>query len=176
MDYSLCPVYVVSILNFSIHHETEKSLENGLVSRYDIRNAQSGEQMTEALHFVYLELGRLKVNVDEPHKCKTLLEQFAYSTKYMHELPERPEGFDNPLLIDLYNATEFANWSPEKQQEYDSTMRTELDIIAEKEYVREEAHDEAHMEDAKRMLAKGYDIDEISEITSLSVDQINALK
>lgn len=176
MDYSLCPVYVVSILNFSIHHETEKSLENGLVSRYDIRNAQSGEQMTEALHFVYLELGRLKANVDEPHKCKTLLEQFAYSTKYMHELPERPEGFDNPLLIDLYNATEFANWSPEKQQEYDSTMRTELDIIAEKEYVREEAHDEAHMEDAKRMLAKGYDIDEISEITSLSVDQINALK
>ena len=176
MDYGLCPVYVVSILNFSISHETEKSLENGLVSRYDIRNAQSGEQMTEALHFVYLELGRLKAKVDEPHKCKTLLEQFAYSTKYMHQLPERPEGFDDPLLVDLYNATEFANWSPEKQQEYDSTMRTELDIIAEKEYVREEAHDEAHMEDAKRMLAKGYDIDEISEITSLSVDQINALK
>ena len=114
--------------------------------------------------------------MDESHKCKTLLEQFAYSTKYMHQLPERPEGFDDPLLVDLYNATEFANWSPEKQQEYDSTMRTELDIIAEKEYVREEAHDEAHMEDAKRMLAKGYDIDEISEITSLSVDQINALK
>jgi hypothetical protein len=114
--------------------------------------------------------------VDEPNKTKTLLEHFDYLRKYMHQLPERPEGFDDPLLVDLYNATEFANWSPEKQQEYDSIMRTELDIIAEKEYVREEAHDEAHMEDAKRMLAKGYDIDEISEITSLSVDQINALK
>ena len=176
MDYGLCPVYVVSILNFSISHETEKSLENGLVSRYDIRNAQSGEQMTEALHFVYLELGRLKANVDEPHKCKTLLEQFAYSTKYMHELPERPEGFDNPLLVDLYNATEFANWSPEKQQEYDSTMRTELDIIAEKAYAREEAREEEREKSHQKLVAvgmslikeKGMSIDEVCHFTGLS--------
>lgn len=154
MDYGLFPVYVVSIVNFSIPHQSYDSLENGLVSRYDIRNVRSGEPMTEALHFVYLELGRLNASVDEPHKCKTLLEQFAYSTKYMHELPQRPEGYDDPLLVELYDATEFANWSPGKQQEYDSIMRTELDIIAEKAYVREEGLAEGRAEERERSIQK----------------------
>ena len=187
MDYGLCPVYVVSILNFSIRHMTEESLEHGLVSRYDIRNAISGEQMTEALHFVYLELGRLKAKFGEDHKCKTLLEQFAYSTKYMHKLPERPEGFDDPLLIELYNATEFANWSPEKQQEYDSTMRTELDIIAEKAYAREEGLEEGRAKGlaegraeererlAKKLLEEGVDHGIICRSTGLTPEQLDSI-
>ena len=187
MDYGLFPVYVVSILNFSIPHKDEKSLENGLVSRYDIRNAASGEPMSESLHFIYLELGRLKAKLGEDGKCKTLLEQFAYSTKYMHEIIERPDTFNDPLLIDLFNASEFANWPPEKQAKYDKTMRTELDIIAEKAYVREEGLAEGRAEGraeekkaltaehAKKMKAESIPPEVISRVTGLGLEEIAAL-
>ena len=187
MDYGLFPVYVVSIVNFSIPHKEEKSLEGGLVSRYDVRNPASGELMTESLHFVYLELGRLKARLGESAKCKTLLEQFVYSTKYMHEIKERPEGFDDPLLIDLYNASEFANWSPDKQAKYYRTMRTELDIIAEKAYAREEGLAEGRAEGraeekialtaehVRKMKAEGISPEVIGRITGLDAEELAML-
>ena len=77
MDYTLMPIYVISLLNFCIGHENDEALENGLVSRYAIRSGSNGEMMTSALQFVYLELGRLRVSKDESQKCRTLLEKFA---------------------------------------------------------------------------------------------------
>lgn len=41
------------------------------------------------------------------------------------------------MLKRLYNAAEFANMTIEQQTEYERIMRTELDIIAEKNYARE---------------------------------------
>ena len=146
MDYGLMPVYVISLLNFSIRHENGQALENGLVSRYSLRNDRNGELMTEALQFVYLELGRLKTGRDEPQKCRTLLEKFAFSLKYMHELPERPLSFDEDVLKMLYDAAEFANMPVERQTDYEIVMRTELDIIAEKNYARETGHAEGRAE------------------------------
>jgi len=180
MDYGLMPVYVISLLDFSIRHESGDVLENGLVSRYAIRNARNGELMTEALQFVYLELGRLKMTKDEPQQCRTLLEKFAFSLKYMHELPERPVGFEEDILKMLYNAAEFANMPVERQTEYEIVMRNELDIIAEKNYAREEGRSEGraevHKEVAAKLLAKGLNVSEIAEITGLSKEEIEELR
>ena len=142
MDYGLLPVYVVSILNFSIAHTSDDIMEENLISRYDIRSGRNGELMTDSLHFVFLELGRLKVKKGDTLKCKTLLEKLAYSLKYMHEMEERPRSFKEDVLKMLFDASEFANMDPWQQYEYDNVMRTELDIIAEKAYAREEGYNE----------------------------------
>ena len=81
MDYSLLPIYVVSFVNFTIEHEKEEILQEGLVSRYSICSPKTGELMTDSLQFVYLELGRLGVNFGEHGKCHNLVEQLAYSMK-----------------------------------------------------------------------------------------------
>ena len=176
MDYGLMPIYVISLLNFSIDHDSDGALENGLVSRYAISNNCNGELMTNALSFIYLELGRLKVTKDEPEKCRTLLEKFAFSLKYMHVLPDRPANFDEGILRKLFSAAEFANMTIEQQTEYDIVMRTELDIIAEKNYARETGHaegraeglaegkTEARKEIAERMKAEGLSEDLIQRI------------
>ena len=65
MNYALNPVYVISILNFKMPHEDENTLEEGMISRYDLRSPRTGEMMTDALHFVYLELGRLRWKENE---------------------------------------------------------------------------------------------------------------
>ena len=180
MDYGLMPVYVISLLNFSIKHQSTDVLENGLVSRYAIRNALNGELMTEALQFVYLELGRLKMTKDEPQKCRTLLEKFAFSLRYMHELPERPVGFEEDILKMLYDAAEFANMPVERQTEYEIVMRNELDIIAEKNYAREEGRAEGRAENsreiASKMLAMGLTPEQASQATGLAVEEVKGLK
>lgn len=135
--------------------------------------------MTEALQFVYLELGRLKMTKDEPQKCRTLLEKFAFSLRYMHELPERPVGFEEDILKMLYDAAEFANMPVERQTEYEIVMRNELDIIAEKNYAREEGRAEGRAEavkdTARKMLAKGISAADISDVTGLSEQEIAGL-
>ena len=142
MDYSLNPVYVISILNFQVPHEDENTLEEGMISRYDLRSPRTGEMMTDALHFVYLELGRLRWKENEQDKCRTLLEKLAFSLRYGHLQDQRPTSFKGELLQLLYDATAFANMDERQLLNYNKVMRTELDILAWKEYARKEGFEE----------------------------------
>ncbi len=69
------------------------------------------------------------------------------------------------------------------KQEYDSTMRTELDIIAEKAYAREEGLEEGRAEGraeerervAKKLLEEGLDHGIICRSTGLTPEQLDSL-
>ncbi|MBR1744842.1 MAG: hypothetical protein IJ734_02445, partial [Fibrobacter sp.] len=124
-----------------------------------------------------------------------LLERFAYSLKYMHELQQRPEGFEDEMLRELYDAAEFANMDIAKQTKYETYMRTELDIIAEKAYARDEGlaegeakgratgleegraegAREAALETARRMRADGLQVEVVAKYTGLSAEVIGSL-
>ena len=187
MDYRLNPVYVISILNFKLPHERTDTLEEGLISRYDIRSERSGELMTDALHFVYLELGRLRWNKDEWAQCGSLLEQLAFSLKYGHLLGERPVTFEDELLRLLYDATEFARMEPGQIRILNAIMTTELDIIAQRAFARkegrqeglEEGRQEGREEERRAVVLKSLELglspETISQITGLTVDEVNAL-
>ncbi len=175
MDYSLNPVYVISMIDFSLPHESDKALEQEYISRYEIRNGRNGEILTRSLNFVFLEMGRLELEPGEPNKCKNLLEKFIFSMKNMHMLTERPESFDDPLLVDLFNATELASMSVQKRQNYDRELLQELDKMCEVSFARKEGKAEGKAEIAKTMLSKGLDIKLVSECTGLTDEEINAL-
>ena len=196
MDYSLKPVYVVSIVNFALPHESDEALEDGLVSRYEIRNGHNGELMTDALSFVFLELGRLRWKLDEADKCGSLLEQFAHAMKYMHLQDERPQGFRDPLLDMLYKATEMAGMTIEERTKIDMLMTTQLDINGYINYAekkgreegfaegraegREEGRTEGREEErravAQQLLALGIPADTIVKATGLSPEDISKLE
>lgn len=176
MDYSLKPVYVVSMVNFTLRHQNEDAIEHGYISRYDLRNGQNGELMTDSLHFVFLELGRLELKDTEADKCSTLLERFVFSLKYMHTLKAKPQSFEDDLLNRLYNATELATMTVTTRQNYDKIMWTEIDQIATTAFAVEKAKEEGKTEEkvevAKAMLAKKYSVKDIAEITGLSPEEI----
>ncbi|MBP5539601.1 MAG: PD-(D/E)XK nuclease family transposase [Bacteroidales bacterium] len=179
MDYSLRPVYVLSFLNFALEHENEKALDadNGLISRYAVRNDNNGELMTDALHFVYVEMDRFPYKENEEDKCNTLLEKFVFSMKYMHTLKARPVSFTEDLLRLLYHATELGSMTIEQRERYEETMRNELDISLEKRYVKEEAFKEGLAEGeakgreiAQKMLDEGLDAELILRLTGIKID------
>ncbi|MBO4447039.1 MAG: Rpn family recombination-promoting nuclease/putative transposase [Bacteroidales bacterium] len=179
MDYSLMPVYVVSFLNFTLPHESEDALEEGLLSRYCLRCDGNGEPMTGALKFVYLELERLKWGKDKAMKCTTLLEQFAWSLKYMHTVDKVPENFEDEFIRKLYERSAFANMSVADQHKYEEIMRTEIDILAQKAWARAEGRAEGLAEGrndiARRLRDIKVPVEQISQATGLSIEQIAAL-
>ena len=102
----------------------------------------------------------------------------------MHELEERPENFDEGILKKLFSAAEFANMTIEQQTDYEIVMRTELDIIAEKNYARETGRAEGRAEGAAKtsreiaakMLAMGLSPEQISQATGLTDEEIKGSK
>ncbi len=84
---------------------------------------------------------------------------------------------------ELYDAAEFANMDIAKQTKYETYMRTELDIIAEKAYARDEGEAkgraegarEATLETVSRMLAEGLSVEMAAKCTGLSREDIASL-
>ncbi len=176
MNYSLTPVYVLSLVNFALDHENDDALEDdGLISRYSVRNDRNGELMTDALHFVYVEMGRFPYTKDEAEKCATLLEKFIYSMKYIHQLRSRPKNFEGELLDMLYTASEKAKMTITELQKYDKTMYTELDRLAQLEFAEQRGEKkglEKGMNTAKEVFAKrlqkaGFSPEQIEELTAM---------
>lgn len=183
MDYSLHSVYVISIVNFCIPHANAAILEEGLVSRYSVCNPNTGEPMTDALQFVFLELGRLKWGPGEEDKCETLLEQFAFAARYMHTQASCPERFTDPLIRKLYEAAELAGMTREQRTKIDAIMTTQLDINGwinhayDKGLAEGEAKGEAKgkAEVAAAMLKLGIAPEVIIQVTGLTAEEIQAL-
>lgn len=154
-----------------------------MVSRYEIRNRRNGEQMTGALNFVFLELGWLKAGGNEPGKCRTAVERLAWSLKYMHVSDGRPETFEDDVLKQLYDSSEFASLSVKQQLEYEEKMFNWLDVNGIKEYAREEGLAEGRAEGAsarteeiaRNFREMGIPIDQIAQATGLTPAQIQAL-
>ena len=138
-NYRLNPVYMVSILNFALPHDGLEDLREGLVSSYSVRSdGKSGEQMTDALHFVFLELPRLNVDRDHPERCRTMLEKIAFAFRHIPFLQERPESFSGEFFEHLFHASELAGMSLDERNQYDKDMTTEIDKIAQLDYAMEQ--------------------------------------
>jgi len=183
MDYSLKPVYVLSFINFKLKHETLDAIEDGYVSRYELRNRHNAELMTPALNFVFVEMGRMELKSSDKEKCKTLLERFVFSLKYMHTFTTEPDGFQDELLKKLFHASRVANMTVTERENYQKAMRTEIDRYAELAYAHKEGHEEGHKQGlqegriltAKAMLADGIPAEKIMAYTGLTAEELESL-
>ena len=182
MDYSLKPVYVISLLNFSLKHESEEDLEDGYISRYELRNSRTVESFTSALNFVFLEMGRLPFEADEEERCRTRLEKFVFAFKYMHTFTEFP-FMEDPMLGKLASAAELANLPVERLNKYEKDMITELDRELQKEFAVEKGREEERakhhaeiLQIAKNFLTLGLSVEDVARNTGLSPEEISSIK
>ena len=192
LSYRLKPVYVVSILNFALRHDAGTVLEDGLVSRYELRERSSGEVMTDALHFVFLELGRMDFGADHPERSRTTLEKLAFSLKYIASLQRRPDEMLEEIFKRLFDAAELAAMDAQTRKKVDKAMTTKIDILQgiQNSYVDGyEAGEKSGMEKGEQKGAKNQawetaralldlDVEEdiIVKSTGLSPEEVRSLK
>ena len=163
-SYHLVPVYVISIINFKLKHGKGASLRDGILSSYSIRSDQDGECMTDALHFLYLELPRLEYGKDEAFRCKTMLEKIAFVFRHSSFLEERPAELSEDLFKRIFHAAEVANMTAEQFMQYQSNMLASIDLLAQKDYAFEQGQREATAAIYRKLQESGMDPEQIRNI------------
>lgn len=186
--YSLSPVYIIAILNFSFTHE-EDFPEDRYISSYHIREDETNELFNKTLNFTFIEMGRFK---KEESECVTVLDKLTYSLKHMHTLNAPPSFFDESFFRDLYYLSELNNFDAEEIRNYMRSLFAASDYANTIDYAREngiaigEERGEArgiaigearrNAEFAAAMLADNVAVETICKYTGLTPEEVNALK
>ena len=63
IDYTLSSLYVISLLDFELEHDSPA--EDKFVWRYSLRENETGETMTKALNFTFVELSKFNKKESE---------------------------------------------------------------------------------------------------------------
>ena len=113
-DYDLKPVTVVAILNFRFDHSDDWPTDR-FISSYRLREDSIHEKMTDALRFVFLELGRFNKKIWE---LETVADKWIYLLKHMHEMEEIPKKFSDPLFTRLFLLAKIGSFTAEELRMY----------------------------------------------------------
>ena len=136
-------------------------------------------------------------------ECETNLERWIYTLKNMNKLEEMPFLADNPVFRHLADVADISALSQGERLKYDESIKTMRDHISAYETAinkgrreglaegeakgrseglneglskgKMEGVKEERMQTARRMKAKGFTLDVISEMTGLSPEEITSL-
>ena len=176
-EYGFAPVYFIGIMRFSLHPDSKECLY-----RYSLKEDNSGELMTDHLHYIFLEVTKCRLASKAP-----LIEKVGYALNHMAEFKERPEGFDGEFFDLLFKSADFHTFAPEEKIKYHYDMTTERDIRNQIKYAHDEGkadgkaeglaegRDEERQRIAKAMLADGLAPEQVARYSGLTPEQLEKL-
>ena len=137
--------------------------------------------MTDKLEFVFVEVAKFNKREDE---LETDLDKWLYLLKNMSTLLERPAALRDRVFGRLFDVAEYARLDDEERKNYVEAMNTARDTYNQIAYAhetghkegREEGREEKAYEIARKMIAKGLDVDTIAELTGLTKEEILTLE
>ena len=181
-DFNLKPVMVVAILNFKFDH-TERWPQDRYHSSYRLREDCSNEVMTDALRYVFLELGRFRKHLWE---LETAFDKWMYLFKHIHEMVDIPAIFQTSEFNRLFILSKIGNFTAEEQKEYEKSLMHMSDYYniinsAEKiarEEGREQGREEGSMlkavEIGRKLMDNGMSQEEAAAFVGVPVESLRA--
>lgn len=177
-QFAFKPVYFIGIMRFSLHPDDKRFLFS-----YCLKERETGETMTDDLHYIFLEVEKCR-----PAPDASLVEKVGYALNHLPSLDGKPAGFDEEIFDLLFSSADLHNFAPEDKIKYLNDMTTERDIRNQIAFAkdkgfeegrvegREEGETKKQLEIARDMLGDNLDIGFIAKYTKLSEEQIKALK
>ena len=162
-DFSLDGVFFLGILDFE--YEQDEMTEH----RYQLLETKTLKQMTDKLEFVFVEVAKFNKREDE---LETDLDKWLYLLKNMSTLLERPAALRDRIFGRLFDVAEYARLDDEERKNYVEAMNTARDTYNVIAYALEKRTYEI----ARKMIAKGLDVDTIADLTGLAKDEILTLE
>ena len=187
-DYNLKPVYCVAILDFEFNKDkkTERYLSN--IKLKD----QYCEVFYDKLTFIFIEMPRFNKKENE---LTTHFDKWLYFLKNLPSFDHIPDILKESVFIKGFEKAEISNYNEDELRRYEESLKVYRDlkgvidsafddgkIQGEKLGIEkgeklgiEKGKNEEKKENAKKMKDKGLDINLISEIIGLSIEDINKL-
>lgn len=186
-DYDFCPVYVISILDFSIDQNEGIS---DVRTVYRLYEETSGRLLTDRLTFIFIELSKFRKVAEELDG--NILEGMYFCFKNMSMLKDRPDALEHSVFKKIFEASELIGMDEETRSKIIEKMTTERDLRNQMAYARKEAIEEGLAEGreiglaegraegreierrvlAKKLLKKGISPEDVCELTGLSVEEL----
>jgi predicted transposase/invertase (TIGR01784 family) len=138
------------------------------------------EVFYDKLTFVYLEMPKFNKREDE---LVTMFDKWLFVLRNLASLLERPAALQERVFTRLFEAAEIAKFSKRELCEYEESLNNFRDMysVITTAEMKGEARGHAEGElaerqkNAQRMKQKGYPLTDISEITGLSLKEIEEL-
>ncbi len=170
----LKPVYFIGILDFNFFPT------KNYFSKHLIMDEETHECTLDDLKFRFIELKKFNKTSTE---LETIVDKWTYFIKTAHKLQFIPDNTDDEGLKAAYEAAQRHSWTKEEYDAYIYAGMREQDARGELSFAVNKAVDKAIKEEAKRkntqvvrkLRAKGMSVEDIAEVTELSVEEVEQI-
>ncbi|EAY25305.1 Rpn family recombination-promoting nuclease/putative transposase [Microscilla marina] len=179
-NFQLNAVYTVAIMDF-VFDDIQSNIFHHQVKLVDLATQQV---FYDKLQFIYLEMPKFNKTEDE---LQSHYDKWMYLLKNLNKLQQRPQALQEKVFQKLFNAAEIALFDKNERFAYEDSLKyyrdlkNSLDTAWEEglEKGREEGLElgekRAKVQTALKMKKAGLSLEEISQFTGLSIEQIRQL-
>ncbi len=181
--FDLKAVYGVFFMNF--HLESRQTKFRTDVSLRDMR---TNEPFSDKMRFIFLDLPAF---TKDEETCETDFERWIYVLKNMEILQRMPFKARKSVFEELEKIADISALSKEDQEKYEHIIKVYRDNLVTEQWAIEKGLEKGRKEGLKKgleegieierlknargMKAKGYPLEDIAQITGLSVEEIQKL-
>lgn len=174
-NFKLAPVYSVGVLDFIFDDHKN---DDTIIHTVELKD-QNCDIFYDKLKFIYIELPKFNKTLEQldSHQDKWL-----YLLRHLPDLEDRPQPFQDPVFLELFEVAELANLSRQDQASYHNSLKyyrnlnnvVDTAVQEGKKKGRQQGRKEAAVEIARSLLNK-LPVEAISQATGLTVDEVRAL-
>lgn len=182
-NYELKAIYSIGILDFVF----EEDKQNKEKYRYDVKliDEETKKVFYDKLTFIYLEMPKFNKTVEE---LETKFDKWLFVLKNLNRLQNLPEKLHDQVFEKVFEVAEIAKFTKDEYNSYEGSlkyyrdMKNSLDTAWEQgmeqgiEQGIEQGKLNEKIEIAKLAIKNGLDDKTISQITNLSIAEIEKLR
>jgi len=173
-NYELKAIYTVAILDFVFDEDKDAPDKY----RYDVMltDIDTHKIFYKKLMFTYLEMPKFNKKVED---LETRFEKWMYVLKNLKRLDRLPDRLREKVFEKIFSVAEIAKLSKEEYQQYIVSLNAYRDFKNSIDTARDEGKVEGRaerdVEIAKKLKIRGMSFDKISEITDLTIEEIEKI-
>ncbi len=167
-DFKLDAVYCVGILNFNFSDKKDKYLHIGRLLDVDDHDV-----LIENINFAFFEAPKFRKTMEE---CHTKQDQWLYAFCNLQFLDQIPQNLtDDHHLLDFFHNAEMNALKGEDRARYEDSLKYFRDLHNVEQLNLDKGRIEEKLKIAQNMKNKGFDIKIIADITTLTIEEVQAL-
>lgn len=170
-NFNLKSVYCIGILDFTFDDYENEPEKNEVVHTIKLKN-QNGKNFYEKLTYIYLEMPNFKMSESS---LNTRLDKWLYFIKHLEDFQTIPSIFSDEVFTNAFEKAEIAKFEQNDLDKYEYSLKIYRDLKGVIDTAFGEGKIEGKLEVAKALKLKGISNQAITELTGLTVDELNKI-